>query len=132
MSDIYFNRSEGNYNFARPSERQAYLFIGGLPPEAPGRSLSETVDIDGPYDYQGDDLWEMLDAIEGEVERMWISTAREQQRLVIKWMRENRATLNVGLTKARAVALQKAAKDAADRARSAVYDHEDALEEAQS
>jgi hypothetical protein len=73
-----------------------------------------------------------LDAIEGEVERMWISTAREQQRLVIKWMRENRATLNVGLTKARAVALQKAAKDAADRARSAVYAHEDALEEAQS
>lgn len=128
--NIQISRSEGSYNLCAPKEKQAHLQISGLPTSAPQRYLSTTTDIDGEFDYLGDDFWEMLDCIEGQIESLWISTSREEQRKVINWIRENRLALDVQIRHDLAVDLQKKAAKASEAARSARHSYQCALDDA--
>lgn len=127
---IRFSRDEGCYNWCNPSEKKACLQVMGLPESAPIRHFSETTEIDGRFDYQGDDLWEMLDAIEGQCKSWLISTSREKTLQAIAWMRDNKLTIDVQIWHDIAIERQKKAAKASEAARSAWSAYQYAIDDA--
>lgn len=63
ITDVSIHRHVGRFNWADPSQEEAQVIvratIGGVK-----YALSDTMEPDGQYDYQGDDIIEAIDALE--------------------------------------------------------------------
>lgn len=88
-------RTTGHFNFADPSQESAQWIIW-LPEDAPARTISQTVEIDGEFDSEyEDDPWEIADLIEGHIDKLWFSSSRSGKKEAIQWMRENENRLRI-------------------------------------
>ena len=103
-----FLRAEGRYNLCDTSERSANLVVQ-FTIDGQRYTISDTVEIGGEHDYDGEDITDAVDMIEQAIARYLYSSKREETAQNIALFRENEDAIRRVYAASQATKYQKMA-----------------------
>lgn len=92
VSKTVVRRSEGNYDWAHPAERQAQIVVS-FALDGEQYTICDTVEIGSQFDYDGDDISDAVDAIDCALDRYWISSQRDKLKATIAIFKANETAI---------------------------------------
>lgn len=77
ITDVSINRHVGRYNWANPTQEEAQIVVRATI-DGVKYALSDTVEPDSRYDYQGDDIIEAIDALEASMGQYLFNSRKKE------------------------------------------------------
>ena len=116
ITDVRISRTEGSFNWCEPSKKEAQIVVRAT---IDGKviALSDCVEIDSTYDYQGDDIIEAIDAIECAIARYLFYSGKQEFIEKLTVFRANETAIRKAYALTQAKSYQAKAKRAAEIAR---------------